>query len=140
MGPYSDSTVDLAWMRRIAIALGALTLGACATPTVDNIKSEPVAFTVTVAAPWDQVGECIAANYSKIMVVNYRPMVRESRAEIIPMYVANSAQGMPMFVFDVRGSNNKTIVTLKRPKVFANAALDGEARGMITYCGGGEAE
>ena len=125
-------------MRRIAIALGALTLGACATPTVDNIKSEPVAFTVTVAAPWDQVGECIAAYYTKMTLVNYRPVVRDRRAEIIVTMAGNSLmRTIPIFVFDIRGDDKTTTVTFKRHTSFE--ALGREARDTITKCGGGEA-
>lgn len=124
-------------MRGFALGLGALALGSCAAATVSDIKSEPVALTVTVAGQWDQVGECLAAYYTKIVVVNYRPIIRESRAEIVLTYVANSAQGTALFVFDVRGSDNKTTVTLKRHTAFANAGLDREARDTIIKCGGG---
>ena len=121
----------------LALTLGAVALGSCATPTVDDIKNEPVALTVTVAAPWDQVGECIAAYYTKLAVVNYRPVVRESRAEIILTAIGNSAQGTALLVFDIRGGDKTTTVTLKRPKMFAG--LEREARDTITKCGGGEA-
>ena len=138
MGPYSASTVDLAWMRRIAIALGALTLGSCATSTVDNIKSQPVALTVTVAPPWDQVGECIAAYYTKMTLVNYRPVVRDRRAEIIVTMAGYSLKRtIPIFVFDIRGDDKTTTVTFKHHTSFA--ALGREARDTITKCGGGEA-
>ena len=107
--------------------------------TVDDIKTGPAALTVTVAGPWDEVGECIAAYYTKFVVVNYRPVVRESRAEIILTAVGNSAQGVPIFVFDIRGGDKTTTVTRKRPKSFASAGLEREARETITKCGGGEA-
>lgn len=122
----------------LALTLGAVALGSCATPTVDDIKNEPVALTVSVAGPWDQVGECIAAYYTKVVVVNYRPVARDRRAEIAMTYVGNSAQGMAMLVFDIRGGDKKTTVTLKRPKFLAGA-VDREARDTITKCGGGEA-
>lgn len=140
MRPYSAPSrwpVGVTWTRVFSLVLGALALGACATATVAEIKNEPVALTVIVAEPWDQVGECLAAYYTKSVVVNYRPVVRESRAEIVLTYVANSAQGTALFVFDVRGGDKKTTVTLRRPKVFANAGLDREARDTITKCGGG---
>lgn len=100
------------------ISIGIVALAAGCAPTSEDVQAEPVRFTMTVSAPWDRVGTCLAAFYiGKSLDAHYLPVPSANRAQLIVNYpAAGLAPPQGMFILDLVGGD-RTTVTFKRRKL-----------------------
>lgn len=113
-------------MKRIAfVAVAVVALSGC-TKSVDELRSEPVRFSVTVAAPWDRLATCIKERYvDKYSVVDL-PVAHEHRTEVLIQQMGS---------FDVRATPAGTAVVLRRRDMLAgDQSFDATAREAIERC------
>ena len=118
------------------LSVGLLALAAGCGPTSEDVLAEPVRFTITVGAPWDRVGTCLAAFYiGKSFDAHYLPVPSSNRAQLIVNFPAMSLhppQGM--FVFDLEGGDRTTITFRRRKLIASIESSEQEARAAVTDC------
>jgi|GEM_PF-4284537 len=102
--------------------------------TVDEVKETEPRFTVTVPAPWDRVGTCIAAAYTGGYQTLYLPVPSDRKAQIIMKMIGPGIVQYQsiMFVFDIEGGDPTKVTFRRRP---AHSSFDTEAREIIDRCG-----
>lgn len=105
-------------------------------PTIDEVRSSPPAFEVTVPASWDLVGSCLARAYADDYQALYLPVPSERRAELTVTLVVTgplSQAKQNLFALDIRGRDGPTSVTYRATARSNN--LEQKARAEIDRCG-----
>ncbi len=112
-----------------------LALGSCGY-SVDEVEEAPVALTVQVPAAWDSVGTCIAQFYTGEFQTSYLPVASQRRAKVIVQMIGPGIiqYRTIMYVFEVSGSDQTTVVYRRRPIGFSESA-DKKTRELIERCG-----
>jgi hypothetical protein len=117
----------------LSIALGVAGCGY----SIDEIKSQEADFTVTVSAPWDQVGACLARAYADDLQMLYLPEPSKHQAELVATMVATgllSQAKRNLFVLDIVGTG-PTTVSYRQQRAPMAASWAREARERIERCG-----
>lgn len=105
-------------------------------PSVDELRGQPPAFEMSVAASWDRVGSCLTRAYVDDYQTTYLPVPSEQRAELLVTLVATgpiSQAKRNMFAFDMKGVG-PTVVTFRWDSTLPNA-YERQARKQIETCG-----
>lgn len=101
-------------------------LAACA-PTLDEIRAEPVRFTVRQAVPWDTMANCIAARSTDQRPASLQTYPREQLANVIWPETAE---------FTVRAEGAGSVVEFRRRKLAADlGGMEASARELVERCG-----
>jgi len=111
-------------------------LGGCAASIAD-VQSQTPLFQVTVRAPWDQVGACLARAYVDNYQTTYLPVPSQQRAEIaVALAVTDSLTQKKdtLFLLDARGSG-PTVVTYRQQTGPMSPNWAREARANVERCG-----
>lgn len=125
-------------MHRMAALLLFAGCAGCG-PTISELRSMPPVFEVTVAAPWDQVGACLAKAYADDYQTLYLPVPSEQRAELVTTVVITGPLSQAkhnLFSMDVKGSGTGSTVIYKandRP----GSSIERTARANVERCGKG---
>lgn len=124
-------------MKVVRASMLLLVLGATACASMpDGVRSQPVRFSMTVAASWDRVGACISAFYSTGYQSAYLPMASERRGEIV-VKEADAGPLSPaspiLYVFDVAGGDQTTVTYRERPGM--GNGSERQARETTARCG-----
>jgi hypothetical protein len=120
---------------RSSLLLPVLGATACAT-TPDEVRNQPVRFSLTVPAPWDSVGACISAFYTTGYRSAYLPLASERRGEIVVKEAAAgplSPASPVLYVFEVAGGEHTTVTYRERPGL--GNGSERQARETTARCG-----
>lgn len=105
--------------------------------SIEEIKSQEASFSVTVSAPWDQVGACLARAYADNLQMLYLPEPSRHRAELVATLVVTgplSQAKRNLFVLDIVGTGPTTVSYRQQPAPMATSWAR-EARENIERCG-----
>ena len=119
-------------MRSATFVLLLLASG-CA-PTLQEVRDEPVRFTVKVGAPIDKVGACIVAGFVDDFETVYLPVPSERRSEIILYNAGGFGTRITMAYFELKGDRETTVLYQRRKVAFASA-MEQRAREQVAKCG-----
>jgi hypothetical protein len=122
-------------MKSLAPVVLALAIGGC-SPSLEEVRQEPLRFSETVPAPWDQVGACLAKVYAGEWPVSYIPTPSTRRAELIVSAPAMLLHpGSPLFVFEITGEQQTTVVFKRRTFAGGYERAEIQARERVSKCG-----
>ena len=124
-------------MRRLVPLLLALALGPGCAASIADVQSQPPLFQITVQAPWDQVGACLARAYVDNYQTTYLPVPSQKRAEIaVALDVSDplTQKKDTLFVLDVRG-DGPTVVSYRQQTGPMSPNWAREARINVERCG-----
>lgn len=124
-------------MRRLVPLLLALALGPGCAASIADVQSQAPLFQVTVPAPWDQAGACLARAYVDNYQTTYLPVPSQKRAEIaVALDVSDSLTRKKdtLFVFDIRG-DGPTVVSYHQQTGPMSSNWAREARATVERCG-----
>jgi len=125
-------------VRRLVPLLLALALVPGCAASIADVQSQPPLFQITVQAPWDQVGACLARAYVDNYRTTYLPVPSQKRAEIaVALDVSDplTQKKDTLFVLDVRGSG-PTVVSYRQQPGPMSPNWAREARINVERCGG----
>ena len=121
---------------RASMLLLVLGAAACASPP-DEVRSQPVRFSMTVPASWDRAGACLSAFYTTGGYQSaYLPAASDRRAEIVVKEAATgplSPTGTILYVFEVTGGDQTTVTYRERPGL--GNGSERQARETTARCG-----
>lgn len=126
-------------MRRFLLLLLALVLAPGCASSIADVQGQAPLFQITVQAPWDQVGACVARAYADNYQTTYLPVPSQKRAEIaVALLVTDSLTQKKdtLFVFDIRASD-PTVVSYRQQAGPMSPNWAREARANVERCGKG---
>lgn len=97
----------------------------------------PPAFEMTVAAPWDRVGSCLAKAYADDYQTLYLPVPSEQRAELVTTVVITgplSQAKQNLFSMDIKASSAGSVV-IYRANDRQGSSIERAARKNVEQCG-----
>jgi hypothetical protein len=124
-------------MRRLLAMLATLVLAGGCAATIAEVESQAPLFQVTVQAPWDQVGACLARAYADNYETTYLPVPSQTRAEIavgLDVTDALTQKKDTLFVLDIRGSG-PTVVSYRQQAGPMSPNWARVARANVERCG-----
>ena len=123
-------------MKRIRSLAVLLLMTSCA-PTPDDVKAEPIRFTMSVPAPVDRVGTCLASFYlGQSMDAHYLPVPSRNSAQLIVNFPAMGlAPPQGHFVFDLQGGAQTTVTFQRRKLMAGSESSEQQAKDQLTKCG-----
>jgi hypothetical protein len=124
-------------MQRLLPLLPPLVLMAGCAASIADVESQAPLFQVTVEAPWDQVGACLARAYVDNYETTYLPVPSQQRAEIAVGLVVTDALTQKkdtLFVLDIRGGG-PTVVSYRQQAGPMSPNWARVARANVERCG-----
>lgn len=106
-------------------------------PSIEELRSQPTDFVVTVSAPWDKVGACLARAYADDLQALYLPEPSRQRAELLVTLVVSGTLSdgrNNLFAVEIDGAGPTTVSYRQRRGMMA-ASWKRKAQENIERCG-----